>query len=188
MLPHLRSPMAQEASGKPWWRSTGGPRSTPVGAGHRRRSAPNPAGNTCKWSKGAEAAAWCAPACGWSMATRGKSHHSWDEVPPTWNAPTSPSRQLGSRLVRKTPGYSKIVEMHRAAAAWEDIVYNLVRPLKTLRREVFEDPTRRWPCGIVRVPQGWLPQTPVMVAGLTDHVWTVRELLTTLLIPLISNT
>jgi len=87
------------------------------------------------------------------------------------------SRHFNSRLVRKTLGYSKIVEMHRAATAWEDVVYNLVRPLKTLRREVFEDPTRRW-----------LPQTPAMVAGLTDHIWTVKELLTTLPIPLVSNT
>lgn len=87
------------------------------------------------------------------------------------------SRQFNSRLVRKTLGYSKIVEMHRAAATWEDIVYNLVRPLKTLRLEVFDDPTRRW-----------LPRTPAMAAGLTEHIWTVKELLTTLPIPTVSNT
>jgi hypothetical protein len=87
------------------------------------------------------------------------------------------SRHFNSRLVRKTLGYSKIVEMHRAAAIWEDIVYNLVRPLKTLRLEVFNDPMRRW-----------LPRTPAMAAGLTDHIWTVKELLTTLPIPTVSNT
>ena len=87
------------------------------------------------------------------------------------------SRHFNSRLVRKTLGYSKIVEMHRAAAAWEDIVHNLVRRLKTLRLEVFSDPTRRW-----------LPRTPAMAAGLTDHIWTVKELLTTLPIPTVSNT
>jgi hypothetical protein len=87
------------------------------------------------------------------------------------------SRQFNSRLVRKTLGYSKIVEMHRATAAWEDIVYNLVRPLKTLRLEVFNDPTRRW-----------LPRTPAMAAGLTEHIWTVKELLMTLPIPIVSNT
>jgi hypothetical protein len=53
------------------------------------------------------------------------------------------SRHLNSRLVRKTLSYSKIVEMDRAIAAWEDIVYNLVRPLKMLRREASNDPTRR---------------------------------------------
>ena len=87
------------------------------------------------------------------------------------------SRHFNSRLVRKTLGYSKIVEMHRATATWEDIVYNLVRPLKTLRLEVFNDPTRRW-----------LPRTPAMAASLTDHIWTVKELLTTLPIPTVSNT
>jgi hypothetical protein len=87
------------------------------------------------------------------------------------------SRHFNSRLIRKTLGFSKLVEMHRAAAAWEDMVYNLVRPLKTLRCEVTGEPTRRR-----------LPRTPGMAAGLTDHIWTVKELLTTLPIPSISNT
>ena len=84
------------------------------------------------------------------------------------------SRHFNSRLVRKTLAYSKVLEMHRAAASWEDAIYNLVRPLKTLRLEAVSDPSRRW-----------LPQTPAMAAGLTDHIWTVKALLTT--IP-ISNT
>jgi len=84
------------------------------------------------------------------------------------------SRHFNSRLVRKTLAYSKALEMHRAAAIWEDAIYNLVRPLKTLRFEAVSDPSRRW-----------LPRTPAMAAGLTDHIWTVKELLTT--IP-ISNT
>jgi len=32
----------------------------------------------------------------------------------------------------KTLGYSKLVEIHRAVAAWEDIIYNLVRALKNV--------------------------------------------------------
>ena len=87
------------------------------------------------------------------------------------------SRLFNSRLVRKTLGFSKCVEMHRAAAAWEDLVYNLNRPLKTLRRKVQDDSLRRW-----------LPTTPAMAAGLTDHIWTVKELLTTLPSPSINNT
>jgi hypothetical protein len=87
------------------------------------------------------------------------------------------SRLFNSRLIRKTLGYSKAVEMHRAAAAWEDIVYNLVRPVKTLRCEVFNDPVRRW-----------LPRTPAMAAGLIDHIWTVKELLTTLTVSPTNNT
>ena len=86
------------------------------------------------------------------------------------------SRHFNSRLTRKTLAYSKTLEMHRAAAAWEDIVYNLIRPLKTLRLECTDDPRRRW-----------IPRTPAVVAGLTDHIWTVKELLTTIPIPA-SNT
>ncbi|MDQ7029178.1 MAG: hypothetical protein Q9O62_05055 [Ardenticatenia bacterium] len=62
-------------------------------------------------------------------------------------------------------------------AVWEDICYNLVRPLKTLRQAVSDDPRRRW-----------LPRTPAMAAGLTDHIWTVKELLTAVPIPPLGNT
>ena len=86
-------------------------------------------------------------------------------------------RHFNSRLVRKTLAFSKQVDMHRAAATWEDAYYNLLRPLKTLRLELFNDPHRRW-----------LPRTPAMVARLTYHVWTVKELLTTLPVPSLSNT
>jgi hypothetical protein len=77
------------------------------------------------------------------------------------------SRQMNGRLVRKTLSYSKRVDMLEFSCLWEDMVYNLVRPLKTLRLEVNEYPRR------------WLPRTPAMVAGLTDHIWTIDELLTT---------
>ncbi len=80
-------------------------------------------------------------------------------------------RRFNSRLTRRTLAYSKVLEMHRAAA-WEDNVYNLVRPLKTLRLEVAGNPRRRW-----------LPRTPAMAAGLTDHIWTVKERLTTIPVP-----
>ena len=81
-------------------------------------------------------------------------------------------RLFNSRLTRKTLGFSKEVEMYRASAAWEDLVYNFVRPLKTLRVEIHDDPKRRWK-----------PRTPAMAAGLTDHTWTVKEMLTTVVPP-----
>jgi hypothetical protein len=81
-------------------------------------------------------------------------------------------RLFNGRLTRKTLAFSKSLEMYRASAAWEDAIYNLVRPLKTLRQEVFDDPNRRWK-----------PRTPAMAAGLTDHIWTIKELLTTVLTP-----
>jgi hypothetical protein len=77
------------------------------------------------------------------------------------------SRHMNGRLVRKTLSYSKRVEMLEFSCLWEDMVYNLVRPLKTLRLKVNE------------YPRQWLPRTPAMVAGLTDHIWTIEELLTT---------
>lgn len=76
-------------------------------------------------------------------------------------------RLFNSRLVRKTLGFSKELTMYRTSAAWEDLLYNFARPLKTLRVELFDDPKRRWQ-----------PRTPAMAAGLTAHIWTVKELLT----------
>jgi hypothetical protein len=81
-------------------------------------------------------------------------------------------RLFNSRLTRKTLGFSKKLEMYRASAAWEDLVYNFARPVKTLRAKARDDPKRRWQ-----------PRTPAMAAGLTDHIWTVKELLTTVVIP-----
>lgn len=81
-------------------------------------------------------------------------------------------RLFNGRLTRRTLAFSKLLEMYRASAAWEDLVYNLARPLKTLRLEIFNNPKRRW-----------RPRTPAMAAGLTDHIWTVKELLKTVVPP-----
>ncbi len=86
------------------------------------------------------------------------------------------SRQMNGRLVRKTLSYSKKVEMLKAASAWEDWVYNLTRPLKTLRVEV-NNGSRRWQ-----------QRSPAMAAGLTDHIWSVKELLMTVVAPAAINT
>jgi hypothetical protein len=67
------------------------------------------------------------------------------------------SRQSNGRLVRKTLSFSKKRQMLERACAWEDLVYNFVHSVKTLRR---------------RVP-----------AGLTDHVWTIQELAGFLVLP-----
>ena len=81
------------------------------------------------------------------------------------------SRQMSGRLVRKTLSFSKQLEALKAASAWGDWVYNLTRPVKTLREEV-NDGQRRWQ-----------PHTPAMAAGLTDHAWTIREVLTGVVAP-----
>ncbi len=87
------------------------------------------------------------------------------------------SRLFNGRQVRKTLAFSKGLAAYRAAAAWEDCYYNLVRPHKSLRLPVADAP-----------PQKWLSRTPAMAAGLADHVWTVKELLTALPVPDINNT
>ena len=86
-------------------------------------------------------------------------------------------RHFNGRLTRKTLAFSKDLEMYKASAAWEDLVYNFARPVKTLRLEIFDDPHRRW-----------LPRTPAMAANLTDHIWTVKELLTAVPVPSHTNT
>jgi hypothetical protein len=86
------------------------------------------------------------------------------------------SRQMNGRLVRKTLSFSKELQMLQASCSWEDWVYNLTRPVKTLRLEV-DDGQRRWQ-----------PHSPAMAAGLTDHIWTVKELLMTVVAPNAINT
>lgn len=81
-------------------------------------------------------------------------------------------RQSNNRLVRKSLGFSKELNMHRCSAAWEDIVYNLVKPLKTLRIPDTSPSKRKW-----------IPQTPAMKAGLSDHCWSFKELLKVIPIP-----
>lgn len=84
------------------------------------------------------------------------------------------SRLMNGRLVRKTLGFSKQLEMLWASCIWEDVVYNLTRSVKTLRLEVSPHTDRR---GIQR--------SPAIAAGITDHIWSIRELL--MLIPIPTN-
>jgi hypothetical protein len=81
------------------------------------------------------------------------------------------ARHMNSRLVRQTLGFSKQVAMLRASSIWEDVVYNLARPVKTLRLAVFQEGRR------------WQPRSPAMAAGLSDHLWSMRELLTRIPVP-----
>lgn len=87
------------------------------------------------------------------------------------------SRLFNGRQVRKTLAFSKNVDDYRASATWEDCCYNLVRPHKSLRLPIRD-----------ALPQKWLPRTPAMAAGLTNRIWTVKELLTTLPLPCVINT
>lgn len=79
------------------------------------------------------------------------------------------SRMFNARQNRKTLAFSKILENHRASAIWEDGYYNLVKCHKSLRLALEDVPGRKWQ-----------PRTPMMAAGLTEHAWSVKELLTTI--------
>jgi len=79
------------------------------------------------------------------------------------------SRLFNGRQVRKTLAFSKDVDCYRAAAIWEDMYYNFARPHKSLRLRLYDAPGRKWK-----------PRTPAMAAHLTDHVWIVKELLSSI--------
>ena len=88
------------------------------------------------------------------------------------------SRTMNGRLVRKTLSFSKELRLLKASSTLEDAIYNFTRPVKTLRVELPN------PSNLAR----WQQRSPAMAAGLTDHIWTVRELLTVMLVPLCTNT
>ena len=106
---------------------------------------------------------------------------TWGQVP-TYGGRTAyvertnlTSRQMNGRLVRKTLSYSKQLVALNAACAWEDWVYNLTRSVDTLSL----------PMQIGQ--QRWKRQTPAMAAKLTDHIWSIKELLMTIVPPRIVN-
>lgn len=75
-------------------------------------------------------------------------------------------RMTNGRMVRKTIGFSKTFQDHEWAQMFNDAVYNFINPNKSLRMKK--------PDGIRK----WLKRTPAMAAGLTDHIWSLEELLT----------
>ena len=83
------------------------------------------------------------------------------------------SRLHNSRLTRKTLRFSKQREMLEAAVALEDAYYNFCLPHDSLKKPLAVPvPTKG-----NGSPKKWSPRTPMMAEGLTDHVWTLKELL-----------
>jgi hypothetical protein len=74
---------------------------------------------------------------------------------------------------RSTLSFSKELRFLEASTTLEDALYNFTRPVKTLRMEL-PNPSKQ---------ARWQQRTPAMAAGLTDHIWTVQELLTKVLVP-----
>jgi hypothetical protein len=71
-----------------------------------------------------------------------------------------------ARFIRRTMNFSKEMQMHVHAIDFFQAWYNLVKPHQSLRVRV-DDGKRKWK-----------QRTPLMAEGLTDHVWTLEELLT----------
>lgn len=78
------------------------------------------------------------------------------------------SRQSNGRLVRKTLSHSRRKDYLQHHIDFEDAIYNFVRPQSALRLRL------RRPAAHGR---RWTHRTPAMAAGLTDHIWSLEELL-----------
>ena len=89
-------------------------------------------------------------------------------------------RHMNGRLVRWGLCFSKALRLPKAAAAWEEVVYDLVRPLKSLRQEIKEQ--------AARFERRWRARSPAMAAGLTDERWTIEQVLRTVPLPATNNT
>jgi len=92
-------------------------------------------------------------------------------------------RQALAPLARQTSSFCTDRERRRQRVVFFPAFYNVARPHLSLRRPLpMCERTRQ---GAIR-PR-WRERTPAMAAGLTDHVWTVRELLTVKFEPLDSQ-
>lgn len=70
-----------------------------------------------------------------------------------------------ARFVRRGMNNSKDLQIHSHAIDFFQAWYNFVKPHKSLRIEINKGRKR------------WMQRTPAMAEGLTDHVWSLRELL-----------
>ena len=92
-------------------------------------------------------------------------------------------RQALAPLVRKTPSFCKDRARLRQRVVFFQAFDNVASPHMSLRQQVPLYERQRH--GAMR-PR-WRQRTPAMAAGLTDHVWTFRELLTAKFEPLDSQ-
>jgi len=83
-------------------------------------------------------------------------------------------RQALAPLGRKTSSFCKDRERLRQRVVFFQAFYNVARPHMSLRRPLpLHERTRHG-----AICPRWRECTPAMATGLTDHVWTFRELLT----------
>lgn len=70
------------------------------------------------------------------------------------------------RFVRKTMNFSKKMKMHTEAFDLFQAWYNFIKPHDSLKLRI-DSRNRKW-----------FQRTPAMAEGITDHVWSLKELLT----------
>jgi hypothetical protein len=79
-------------------------------------------------------------------------------------------RRENSTLQRKTLSFAKDEPEFRAHLALQVAYYHFVRPHLSLRQDISAAPEKK-------VPRRWQKRTPAMAAQITDHVWSLPELL-----------
>lgn len=89
-------------------------------------------------------------------------------------------RQQNRRLTRRTNGFSKDITWLEKQLWLSLAYYPLILPHARLRTPL-PAPEPTLGTGSLR---RWRPSTPAMAAGITDHLWTVRELLSYRVSPL----
>ena len=82
-------------------------------------------------------------------------------------------RLQNSRLARQTLRFSKVRRMLERSVELEDAYYNFCLPHSSLK-ELIDPPESTNGSGSAK---RWRPRTPMMAEDLTDHVWTLSELL-----------
>src|SRR6266480_99995 len=92
-------------------------------------------------------------------------------------------RQALAPLARKTSSFCKDRERLRQRVVFFQAFYNMASPHMSLQQPLAQPEQTRH--GAIR-PR-WRQQTPALAAGMTDHVWTFRELLTAKFEPLNSQ-
>lgn len=81
-------------------------------------------------------------------------------------------RNSSARFIRKGMNYSKDAEMHSKAVDFFQTWYNFVKPHLSLREETDHDEESD------HHRRKWVERTPAMAQNLTDHIWTLKELMT----------
>jgi hypothetical protein len=94
-----------------------------------------------------------------------------------------PLRQACAPLTRTSWGFCQDRTPWRRRVGFFQAFDNFARPHQRLRRPV----RTAEPLCIGLIPPTWQPCTPGMAAGLTDHVWTFRELWTAKFEPILKQ-